>query len=89
MSGKVKDSEILARIRAGDRTACDDCVREHAPGVYRLALRLMRDEYDAEEVMQETFMNAFKGIDRFDGRSELRTWLYRIAHNVALTFYSG
>jgi RNA polymerase sigma-70 factor, ECF subfamily len=84
MIDKPDSQAILARIRAGEKNACEDCVRQYAPGVYRLALRLMRDEADAEDVMQETFLNAFKGIDKFDGRSELRTWLYRIAYNAAL-----
>lgn len=84
MSVNEKDRAILERIRAGDRSACDDCIRQHATGVYRLALRLMRNEAEAEDVMQETFLNAFKGIGRFDGRSELRTWLYRIAYNAAM-----
>jgi len=84
MSANEKDRAILERIRAGDRSACDDCIRQHATGVYRLALRLMRNEAEAEDVMQETFLNAFKGIGRFDGRSELRTWLYRIAYNAAM-----
>ena len=85
MAGDAGDRELLARIRAGDKSACDECVRRHAPGVYRLALRMMRNEAEAEDVMQETFLNAFKGIDRFDGRAGLRTWLYRIAYNAALT----
>jgi len=84
MSLDEKDGDLLERIRAGDRTACDDCIRKHAAGVYRLALRLMRNEAEAEDVMQETFLNAFKGIHRFDGRATLRTWLYRIAYNNAM-----
>ncbi len=84
MSANETDKALLERIRAGDMTACDDCIRLHAPGVYRLALRLVRNEHEAEDVMQETFLNAFKSIGRFDGRSELRTWLYRIAYNAAL-----
>ena len=44
----------------------------------------MRNDPEAEDVVQETFLNAFKGIARFDGRSELRTWLYRIAYNAAM-----
>src|SRR5512136_777910 len=84
MGAVGSDLELVARIRAGDKTAYDDCIRRHAPGVYRLALRLMRNEAEAEDVMQETFLNAFKGIDRFDGRAELRTWLYRIAYNTAM-----
>lgn len=74
----------MSRIRAGDKAACAACIETHSPGVYRLALRLMRSELEAQEVMQETFLNAFKGIETFDGRSELTTWLYRIAYNAAL-----
>jgi RNA polymerase sigma-70 factor (ECF subfamily) len=84
MSEKFRDADLIARIRAGDKSACEDCVQRHAPGIYRLALRLMHNEEEAEDVMQETFLNAFKAIDRFDGRSELLTWLYRIAYNAAM-----
>jgi RNA polymerase sigma-70 factor (ECF subfamily) len=84
MSGNEEDKILLDRIRAGDRAACDDCIRRHSPGIYRLALRLTRDETDAEDVLQETFLSAFKGISKFNGRAELRTWLYRIAYNAAL-----
>ncbi len=75
---------MLKRIRAGDKAACDDCIREHSPGVYRLALRLMRNEAEAEDVLQETFLSAFKAIDQFDGRAGIHTWLYRITYNTAL-----
>jgi RNA polymerase sigma-70 factor (ECF subfamily) len=78
------DRELLTRIRAGDKAACAACIESHAPGVYRVALRLMRDEAEAQEVMQETFFSAFRAIDQFDGRSEIATWLYRIATNAAL-----
>ncbi len=84
MSENQDDTLLLERIRAGDKSACDECVRRHAAGVYRLGLRLTRNEAEAEDVVQETFLSAFKGIDRFDGRAELRTWLYRIAYNAAL-----
>jgi RNA polymerase sigma-70 factor, ECF subfamily len=79
-----QELELLKRIRAGDKAACDECILQHAPGVFRLALRLVKDEAEAEDVMQETFLNAFRGIGRFDGRSTLRTWLYRIAYNAAM-----
>lgn len=80
------DSEraLLARIQAGDKAACAECIEQHSPAVYRLALRLMRNEAEAEDVVQETFVSAFKSIDSFEGHSRLSTWLYRIAHNVAL-----
>ncbi len=84
MGEKESEAELLRRIRAGDRRACAECIDLHSPGVYRLALRLMGNPQDAEEVVQETFLSAFENIARFDGRSSLRTWLYRIAYNAAL-----
>jgi RNA polymerase sigma-70 factor (ECF subfamily) len=84
MTDHSDDVALLARIRAGDKSACAQCIEQHSPEVYRLALRLMHDEAEAEEVVQETFLRAFKGIEQFDGRAELRTWLYRIAYNTAL-----
>jgi RNA polymerase sigma-70 factor (ECF subfamily) len=84
MTDLSDDRALLARIRVGDKAACAACIEQHSPEVYRLALRLMKNEAEAEDVVQETFLSAFKGIDQFDGRAELRTWLYRIAHNVAL-----
>lgn len=72
------------RLRAGDKEACAQCVELYAPGVYRLALRMLGDEAEAEDVMQETFLNAFKGIDQFEWRAGLQTWLYRITHNLVL-----
>lgn len=56
----------------------------HAGTIYNLALRLMNNPQEAEEVMQETFISAFRALDRFEGRSQLGTWLYRIAYNAAL-----
>ena len=78
------DRALIARLQAGDKSACADCIERHGPGIYRLALRLLRDEAEAEDVMQETFLSAFKAIDRFEGRSGLSTWLYRIAYNAAM-----
>jgi RNA polymerase sigma-70 factor (ECF subfamily) len=84
MTDTSDEKALLARIRAGDKAACAECIEQHSPEVYRLALRLMRNEAEAEDVVQETFLSAFKGIDQFDGRANLRTWLYRIAYNTAL-----
>lgn len=84
MSEINDDQTLLARIRAGDKTACAECIERHSNGVYRLALRLMKDEREAEDVTQETFLSAFKTVKTFNGRSLLSTWLYRIAYNAAL-----
>ncbi len=78
------DTALLARLKAGDQAAYAQLVEENASSIYRLALRLMGNEADAEDVLQETFLSAFKSIDRFEGRSSLSTWLYRIASNAAL-----
>lgn len=84
MSDSYDEAELIARLQAGDRAACAECIDIHGPSVYRLALRLMGNEADAEDVMQETFLSAFKAIRSFEGRSSLGTWLYRIAHNAAM-----
>ncbi|MBI5961053.1 MAG: sigma-70 family RNA polymerase sigma factor [Chloroflexi bacterium] len=78
------DAELAARLQAGDQAAYAQFVDEHSGHVYRLALRMMGNEADAEDVLQETFLSAFKSIDRFEARSSLSTWLYRIASNAAL-----
>jgi RNA polymerase sigma-70 factor (ECF subfamily) len=78
------DSALLERIRAGDKAACAECIERHGAGVYRLAQHLTKDEAEAEDVVQETFLQAFKAIDSFEGRADLRTWLYRITYNTAL-----
>lgn len=84
MNDENADKEILERIRAGDKSACALCIETYGASLYRLALRLMQDEAEAEDVMQESFMNAFKAIESFEGRSSLGTWLYRITYNTAM-----
>ena len=59
-------------------------MERHSGTVYNLALRLMNDPQEAEDVLQETFISAFRALDRFQGRSQLSTWLYRITYNAAL-----
>jgi RNA polymerase sigma-70 factor, ECF subfamily len=88
----IEDSaerELYERIRAGDKTACSECIERHAPGVYRVALRILGDPAEAEDVMQETFSSAFTKIDSFEWRSGMTTWLYRIASNAALMRLRG
>lgn len=74
----------MARLKAGDQAAYAQLVEEQAARIYRLALRMMGNETDAEDVLQETFLSAFRSIDSFEERSSLSTWLYRIATNAAL-----
>lgn len=78
------DSELVERARAGDRAAFGQLVRAHQQRVWRLALHLTGNRGEADDVTQETFLRAFRAIDRFDGRAEVFTWLYRICVNVSL-----
>jgi RNA polymerase sigma-70 factor (ECF subfamily) len=78
------DAALVARLQVGDQAAYAQMVEEHASRIYRLALRMMGNEADAEDVLQETFLSAFKSIDKFRTQSSLGTWLYRIATNAAL-----
>jgi RNA polymerase sigma-70 factor (ECF subfamily) len=84
MNDSEIDRSLVGRLRAGDKAACAECVERYSPGLYRLALRLMQNEAEAEDVLQETLLSAFKSIGSFEGRSELSTWLYRIAYNTAM-----
>ncbi len=85
----MSEPDLYTRIRMGDKTACDECIEIHTPMVYKLALRLLKDPSEAEDVTQETFLKAFRAIDTFEWRSELSTWLYRIAYNTALARLQG
>lgn len=78
------DRALLERIRAGDLSACAECIERYTPVIHRLALRLVGDEVEAEDVVQETFLSAFRAIRTFEGRSSLSTWLYRIATNIVM-----
>lgn len=84
MMEAIDERLLVERLQAGDKAACAQCVELHSPGVYRLALRLMGDPAEAEDVVQETFLSAFKAIDNFQWRAGLTTWLYRITYNAAL-----
>jgi RNA polymerase sigma-70 factor (ECF subfamily) len=59
-------------------------VELNSANVYNVAFKLLGDEQEAEDVLQETFLSAFRSIDGFEGRSKLSTWLYRIAYNASL-----
>jgi len=74
----------LQALRAGDRTEFARLVETYSALIYRLGLRMLDDPQDAEDVLQETFIKAFRHLGGFDGRSSLSTWLYRIATNEAL-----
>jgi RNA polymerase sigma-70 factor (ECF subfamily) len=78
------DRELVEAARSGDAEAFGALVRRHQKRIYRLALHLLRNGTEAEDVTQETFVRAYGAIGRFDGRSEPFTWIYRIAVNLSL-----
>ena len=78
------EGALVQRARAGDVRAFERLYREHVGRVYGLCLRMTRDPAMAEDCTQETFINAWKALERFETRSSLATWLHRIAVNVAL-----
>jgi RNA polymerase sigma-70 factor (ECF subfamily) len=76
----------LEALKAGDRAEFARLVEATYELIYRLAVKMLNNPQDAEDVLQETFAKAFRHIGGFDGRSSLSTWLYRIATNEALMF---
>src|SRR3989337_1758322 len=74
----------LEALRNGDRAEFARLVDTHSPLVFRLGMKILNNPQDAEDVLQETFIKAYRHLAGFDGRSSLSTWLYRIATNEAL-----
>jgi len=75
---------LLEALKTGDRAEFSRLVDTYSGKLYRLALRMLGSPQDAEDILQETFLKAFRYIKTFDGRSSISTWLYRIATNEAL-----
>jgi RNA polymerase sigma-70 factor (ECF subfamily) len=78
------DDAVLQRLRAGDPAGLERLMDRYAARVYRVARGITRSDEDAEEVVQDVFLNVFRKIDSFEERSALGTWIYRIAANAAL-----
>jgi RNA polymerase sigma-70 factor (ECF subfamily) len=75
---------VLARARRGDAEAFRILVERHSHAVFRLAFRITGNEQDAEDVVQESFLRAYRKLGRFEARANFGTWLYRIVANCAL-----
>jgi RNA polymerase sigma-70 factor, ECF subfamily len=84
-AGPPDERELVARLRAGDEAAFADLVERYHPAMVRLALTRVRSRAVAEEVAQEAWLGLLRGLDRFEGRSSLRTWLFRIVVNRAIS----
>jgi RNA polymerase sigma-70 factor (ECF subfamily) len=86
MPNEVGDlTELVTAARDGDHQAFEELVRVTYQDTYTLAYRLTGDEEDARDVVQESYLRAFKGLKRFRGDAQFTTWLYRITANCAST----
>ncbi len=78
------DQELLIALRQGEAAAFQQLFDTYSDKIYRLAFGLLQNEAEAEGVVQDSFLRLFEYLDRFEGRSKLETWLYRVAYNVSM-----
>ncbi|MBT4359870.1 MAG: sigma-70 family RNA polymerase sigma factor, partial [Candidatus Marinimicrobia bacterium] len=76
--------ELIQAARDGDRKVQSQLVTMYSSRIYNLGLRMLRNNEDAEDMLQETFITAFQKIHTFKGKSSFYTWIYRIGVNIAL-----
>lgn len=84
-TGVPADDETLVRLaRGGSRSACDELFQRHRVVAFRVAYRLLGNEHDALDAVQDGLLKAFANLAEFDGRSGFRTWLMRVVTNAAI-----
>jgi RNA polymerase sigma-70 factor, ECF subfamily len=81
---ETDDAELVARLRADDETAYEEVVRRFGPRMLSVARRLLTQEQDSQDAVQDAFLSAFRSINNFQGDAKLATWLHRIVVNAAL-----
>ena len=79
-----QDALLLARLRRGDEDASTELVRTHAGRLLAVARRMLRNDEDAKDAVQQAFLSAFRAMPNFNGQSQLSTWLHRIVVNASL-----
>jgi RNA polymerase sigma factor (sigma-70 family) len=84
-----EDEDLVVRARAGDRKALEDLVERHQAWIYNIALRMLFHPEDAEDATQEILVKVVTRLSSFEGRSSLRTWIYRIVVNHVLNMRRG
>jgi RNA polymerase sigma-70 factor, ECF subfamily len=80
------DADLLAAFRAGERRAFDQLIRRHQRGMWHIVSRYLKNEADTADVVQQAFVRALRALPGFRGAASLRSWLYRIAINCALSW---
>lgn len=81
----TKDKILASKLKLGDRHAYLELFNEYKDFIYNIARKLNHSGTSAEDLTQEVFIKVFKSIHSYDGRSKLKTWIYRIAHNTCLS----
>ena len=81
------DSDLVIEAQGGDTRAFDELVRRYRDKVYRLSYKILRNEDDAAEALQDAFLSAYRGLKNFKAESTFSTWLYRITTNASLMKY--
>lgn len=79
----LKENELIERAKNRDHAAFEELVKRNQERIYNLGLKLLGNKEDAADLLQETFINAYYALPRFEGKSAFSTWLYRIATNNA------
>ena len=83
-AGRAAEAELVARCRSGELDAFEDIYRQYSTRLYNLAFRMVGNAADADDLLQEMFLTAYRKLDTFRGDSALGTWLYRLGMNVCL-----
>src|SRR5260221_905324 len=81
----LSDNEIIEIVRKGEKRRYAHLVDRYKDKAFTLALRMLKDRQDAEEVVQDAFVRAYNSLDKFQGTAKFGTWFYRILYNVCLT----
>jgi RNA polymerase sigma-70 factor (ECF subfamily) len=82
--GQMEANDRAARVLAGDQDSFRVLVEQHSRAIFRLAFRMTGNEHDAEDIVQDTFLRAYRGLRQFEARANFGTWLHRVAINCAL-----
>jgi RNA polymerase sigma-70 factor (ECF subfamily) len=86
LASSPSDEEAISRAQRGDHAAFRVLVERYQQRIYRLALRLLRDEETARDAVQDAFLKVYASLGKFEGRSSFYTWLYRVVLNLCLDF---